>query len=134
MANKSRKKNETRVGFPGLLVVMCLTAAGLGLCYVWLDSKNEALGARIKRLEQQESDLKQRHEQALLKWEKLKSPSNIEQALERHQVAMIRPAEAQIIRLKDPESGFDASSSVVKAASARHLAQASTRSRGWVND
>jgi len=72
----------------------------LFLIYVCLDMKGKALGARIKALEQQQEDIQKRYSYELWRWQKMRSPSNIEYVLSRNNIAMIWPSEFSIVRLR----------------------------------
>lgn len=107
MAGKNRKKRTAGFAFPlpvaGILMVLVV----LLLLYVWLDARVQALGTRIKTLEQQQAELQKRYDTELWRWETLKSPSNIEKMLSNNKLVMVWPAEVNIIRLQEPDSGVE---------------------------
>lgn len=129
MAGKNRKKRAAGFVFPmpvaGLLMVLVVML----LLYVWLDARVQALGARIKTLEQQQTEIQKRYDIELWKWETSKSPSNIEKMLNQNKIVMVWPAEANVVRLQEPDAIGD---------SGRHvdgqMAQLSRSSRSIVND
>ena len=103
MANKSRRKQSQGFVIPFPVVGMLVTAMLLLLAYVWLDIRSKALGARIKALEQQQSELVKKYDLELMRWEAKKSPRNIERMLARNNSGMIWPDEKNIVRLRDAD-------------------------------
>ncbi len=103
MAKRNRRQRDS--GFVAALPWMAFLAGTvfLMLMYIWLDGRGQALGNRIKALERQLAELQQRYDLELSKWEALKSPPSIEQALARNRIAMIWPAEQNLVRLQDPD-------------------------------
>jgi len=104
MANKNRKKRIQGFVIPMPVVVILITAMALLLAYIGLDVRSKALGAKIKSLELQQAELQRSYDLELWKWEKMKSPSNIEKMLSQNSCAMVWPAEGNIVRLRDPEA------------------------------
>jgi len=104
MANKNRKKRIQGFVIPLPAVAVLVAAMALLLGYVGLDVRSKALGAKIKSLELQQVELQKSYDLELWKWERMKSPSNIEKMLSRYNCAMIWPAEGNIVRLREPES------------------------------
>jgi hypothetical protein len=104
MTNKNRKKQLQGYVVPFPVVVTLIIAMILLLAYLWLDIRSKALGAKIKSLEQQQAELQKSYDLELWKWERMKSPSNIEKLLSQNNFAMIWPAESSIIRLKGSDS------------------------------
>ena len=104
MAGKNRKKRTAGFVFPlpvaGILMVLVVML----LLYVWLDARVQALGMRIKILEQQQAEIQKRYDTELWKWETLKSPSNIKKMLNKNKIVLIWPAEANIVRLQEPDT------------------------------
>ncbi len=104
MAGKNRKKRTAGFVFPlpvaGILMVLVVML----LLYVWLDARVQALGTRIKILEQQQAEIQKRYDTELWKWETLKSPSNIKKMLNKNKIVLIWPAEANIVRLQEPDT------------------------------
>lgn len=107
MAGKNRKKRTAGFVFPlpvaGILMVLVV----LLLLYVWLDARVQALGMRIKTLEQQQAEIQKRYDTELWKWETLKSPSSIEKMLAKYKIVMVWPAEINIVRLPAPDSAVE---------------------------
>jgi hypothetical protein len=105
MAIKNRKKKSSETfSFPLPLAALLIAVISVVLLYVCLDSRVQILGAKIKQLEDQNSELKKRYAYELWKWEKMKSPGNLEKTLAKNNSKMIVPAEINIVRLTDPES------------------------------
>lgn len=105
MANKSRRKQTQGFVIPFPVVGMLVTAMLLLLAYVCLDIRSKALGARIKALEQQQSELAKKYDLELMRWEAKKSPRNIERMLAQNNSGMIWPDEKNIVRLCDANGG-----------------------------
>ena len=104
MANKNRKKRIQGYVIPVPVVSVLVVAMLLLLAYVWLDIRSKSLGTRIKALEQQQAELQKKYDLELYKWERVKSPQNIEKTLAQHGCSMIWPEEGNIVRLKDPSA------------------------------
>lgn len=105
MAGKNRKKRTADFSFPLPVAGFLMALVVMLLLYVWLDARVQALGARIKTLEQQQAELNKRYDVELWKWETLKSPPGIEKMLNQNKIAMVWPAEANIVRLQAPDAG-----------------------------
>jgi len=101
MANKNRRKQIQGYAIPVPVVSVLAVAMLLLLAYVWLDVRSKALGARIKSLEQQQSELQKKYDLELLRWERIKAPQNIEKMLVQSNCAMIWPEEGNIVRLNE---------------------------------
>ena len=102
MANKNRRKKIQGYVMPVPVVSVLIVAMFLLLAYVWLDIRSKAFGTRIKLLEKQQTELQKRYDLELLKWERIKSPQNIEKLLAQNNCSMIWPDEVNIVRLNDP--------------------------------
>jgi len=102
MARKNRKKRKLG-GFmlprPFAGIVALLAAFALG--YVWLGSRCEALGRDLKVLEDESLMLHKQYLQEEYKWIQMKSPHELEKALERHNIIMTWPKSDQVVRLSD---------------------------------
>lgn len=101
MANKNRKKQIQGYVIPIPVVSLLVVAMLLLLAYIWLDIRSKALGTRIKSLGQQQAELQKKYDLELWKWEKVKSPQNIEKMLVQNNCSMIWPEEGNIVRLKE---------------------------------
>ena len=129
MAKRNRRKKTEGfvIALPWVAILMGIVV--LMLMYVWLDARGQALGSRIKLLEQQRAEIQKRYDYELWKWETMKSPSSIEKALSQNRVAMIWPEENRLVRLQEPELVAEG-----LPASSRQVAQLSQPTRFVVND
>ena len=114
---------------PAPVTSVLVVAMLLLLAYVWLDIRSKALGSRIKALEQQQAELQKRYDLELSKWERLKSPHNIERLLAQNNSAMIWPDEVNIVRLSEP-----AAAEIAAPDFKSQLAQLSPSTRPVVHD
>lgn len=89
---------------PMPVVSALVIAMLLLLAYVGLDIRSKSLGTKIKILEQQQAELQKRYDLELWKWERLKTPQNIEKMLARNNCAMVWPEEGSIVRLNEPDA------------------------------
>lgn len=126
---KNRKKKTNGFVFPLPAAAVLLVTVVLLLMYVWLDAKGQALGARINLLEQQQAEIKKRYDNELWKWERIKSPANIERLLNQNRIAMIWPDERSIVRLSEPDLNSLGASSYD-----RQVAQMSSGARSVLHD
>jgi hypothetical protein len=97
--NKKTKKNQVRVPFPVLLANVLVLVAVLGLSYMWLCSRCDALGKDIKGKERELVATQKRLLGEQDRWSYITSPANLERAIKKHQLDMAMPREAQIIRV-----------------------------------
>lgn len=101
------------VPFAGVVVLL----STLGLGYVWLGCRCEALGRELKALEIEKAALDKKHMNERLRWTCTKSPQNIEKSLAKHNIVMTWPRRDQVVRLSDvPTSptAFTKASAVVR--------------------
>jgi len=94
------RKAQVRIPFPVVLANILVFVAVFGLSYVWLCARCNTLGQEIKRLE-----TVQRNTHRLLvneqdRWSSKLSPSSLDRALKRHNLAMRLPVEQQIVRVR----------------------------------
>ena len=129
MAGKNRKKRTAGFVFPLPVAGILTTLVVMLLLYVWLDARVQALGMRIKNLEQQQTEIQKRYDTELWKWETLKSPSGIEKMLDQNKIVMVWPAEVNIVRLPEPEVELG-----LNPRGDRQLAQLSRGSRSVAHD
>jgi hypothetical protein len=97
---KNRKKNSSGFIFPAPLAVVLTLLMVLSLSYLWLCSRCEGLGVRIKKLEQKRAEIHNRVLNEEYKWSNLKSPRNIEMFLQQHNLVMAWPDESHIVRIR----------------------------------
>ncbi len=124
MSAKNRKRNNAGFAFPLPAAVFLALTATLLLSYIWLDAQAQALGSRIKVLEKQLAEANKACAHELSKWEMLKSPASIEQALARNRLVMIAPAARDVVRLPTRRAPADFG----------YLAHLSDSSRMLMND
>ena len=121
--NKNRKRRTAGLTVPLHIGVLLTAVVTFALIYVWLDMRGEALGVRIKQLEQEQAEIQERYSNELWNWERMKSPSNIEEALSRNRIVMIWPDEGSIVRLQETvasvESLQDLAGEVAQLAQSR---------------
>ena len=105
---KKTKKNQVQVPFPVLLANILVLVAVLGLSYMWLCSRCDALGKDIKSKEAKLTAAQKRLVNEQDRWSYITSPANLERAIKKHQLKMIMPREVQIVRVRyesDPGKG-----------------------------
>lgn len=105
---KKTKKNQVRVPFPVLLANVLVLVAVLGLSYMWLCSRCDALGKEIKR---KEVDLAAAHKRLVNeqdRWSGITAPANLERAIRRHQLKMALPGDGQIVKVRCQRVNDDA--------------------------
>lgn len=103
---KMMKKNQVQVPFPVLLANILVLVAVLGLSYMWLCSRCDALGKEIKQQEAELASAQKRLVNEQDRWSSVTSPANLQRAIRKHQLGMIMPREKQIVRVGSwsPES------------------------------
>lgn len=105
MATKKRKKkkatrkNQVQVPFPVLLANVLVLVAVLGLSYMWLCSRCEALGRDIKAKEAELVAAQKRLVNEQDSWSSITSPANLQRAIRRHKLNMVMPRENQVVRV-----------------------------------
>ena len=113
MSIKNRKKAlNTRPVVPAPFAIVMVIASSISLGYLWLGSRCETLGVEIKALEATSADLHRKCLYEESRWANTIAPREIEQALQRHDVTLSWPVEAQIVRLDmsdEPSSHANAS-------------------------
>ena len=97
--NKKKKKNQVQVPFPVLLANILVLVAVLGLSYMWLCSRCDALGKDIKSKERELTAAQKRLVNEQDRWSYITSPANLERAIKKHRLEMVMPREAQIVRV-----------------------------------
>jgi hypothetical protein len=105
---KKMKKNQVQVPFPVLLANVLVLVAVLGLSYMWLCSRCDALGKDIKGKERELTSAQKRLVIEQDRWSIITSPANLKRAIKKHRLDMVMPREAQIVRVsyqRDVEKG-----------------------------
>ena len=69
--------------------------------YIWLSCRCDALGRELRSLESEKERLQNEYLTEEYKWMRMKSPREIEKALEKHNIMMTWPKTEQVIRLSD---------------------------------
>ena len=100
MAKKNRKRTSEGFIFPALLAVILAGTTFVALSYLWFCGRCEAIGAQIKDLEVQKSELHKRVINEEFKWSNMKSPRNIENLIREMKLEMAWPEEKQIVRVR----------------------------------
>ena len=93
------KKRQARVPFPVLLANVLVLVAVLGLSYMWLCSRCDALGSDIKGKERKLISARKRLVNEQDRWSAVKAPQNIIGAIERHGLAMKMHHSSQIVEV-----------------------------------
>lgn len=97
---KTHKKNQVRVPFPVLLANILVLVAVLGLSYMWVYSRCDALGKEIKHKESTLVKASKRLVNEQDRWSYITSPANLERAIKKYQLEMVMPRESQIVRVR----------------------------------
>jgi hypothetical protein len=116
---RRNKKRVTGVAFPAPFAVGVLLVSCLAMVYVWLGGRGESLGKELKGLELEKRELNKKLLAEEFRWARVKSPSNVEQALARHGISMSWPRKDQIMRLSDSDMKFDQRSTEVAKGAMR---------------
>ena len=93
------KKNQVQVPFPVLLANILVLVAVLGLSYMWLCTRCDALGKEIKRKEAELTAAQKRLVNEQDRWSGITSPANLERAIRKHRLNMTMPPEGRIVRV-----------------------------------
>ena len=73
--------------------------AGVGLMYVWLKCRCDAVGKEIQKLERERVELIKKQNSEQYRWTQMKSPRNVEQMLRRRSMQMDWPNSTQVVHL-----------------------------------
>jgi cell division protein FtsB len=110
MANKRKKKkmkkNQVQTPFPVFLANILVLVTVLGLSYMWLCSRCDALGKEIKEKERELIAVEKRATDEQDRWSNITSPVNLARAIKKYHLGMAMPRESQIIRVSYQEN-FD---------------------------
>ncbi|HSR88516.1 MAG TPA: hypothetical protein VLL07_06140 [Pontiella sp.] len=98
-SRKKTKKNQVQVPFPVVLANVLVLVAVLGLSYMWLCSRCDALGREIKKKEDELLSAQKRlvTEQDL--WSSMTSPLNLQRAIRKHGLDMEMPRGNQVVKV-----------------------------------
>lgn len=100
---KKNRKNQVKVPFPVLLANVLVLVAVLGLSYMWLCARCDALGKEIKRKELELTAAHKRMVSEQDRWSAITAPANLERAIRRHGLNMAMPSATQIVKVRCPE-------------------------------
>ncbi|WP_372806927.1 hypothetical protein [Pontiella sp.] len=95
----ARKKQQVQVPFPVVLANVLVLVAVLGLSYMWLCSRCDALGKEIKNKERELRAANKSLVQAQDRWSSATSPVNLERAIKRHRLPMSMPTGDQVVKI-----------------------------------
>jgi hypothetical protein len=97
--SRRKKKNQVQVPFPVVLANVLVLVAVLGLSYIWLCSRCEALGREIKKKEAELNAARRRCNNEQMRWEVMTSPSNLRRAIKQAGLDMQMPTDAQVVKV-----------------------------------
>lgn len=112
--NRNYRKHVRAKLLPGWLVVLVVSAAGLGFSYLWLDARCTALGQRIKDLEKKRVEVRRQVVHEEYKWSNLTTFENITRLLKKHQLEMEWPKQQDVVRLRRPAVEVEADSAIAQ--------------------
>lgn len=96
---KKTKKNQVQVPFPVVLANVLVLVAVLGLSYMWLCSRCDALGREIKSKEAELAAAQKRLVNEQDRWSSITSPLNLQRAIRKHGLDMAMPREKQVVKV-----------------------------------
>ena len=101
--NRRHQSAAIRFGPALKAVALCLLIGGSAVGYVWQKDQIRQLGNRITEGEQAVDGLRRQNEK--LRWElnALRSSANLERLVQQHNLALVRPAPDQVVRLPEPD-------------------------------
>ena len=104
---KKMKKSQVQVPFPVLLANVLVLVAVMGLSYMWLCSRCDALGKEIKCKETELVFAQKRLVGEQDRWSIITAPANLQRAIKSHKLEMVMPRENQIVRVENWSSKAD---------------------------
>jgi hypothetical protein len=96
---KKTKKNQVQVPFPVLLANVLVLVAVLGLSYMWLCSRCDALGKEIKLKEAELRAANKRLTFEQDRWSATTSPVNLERSIRKYHLPMVMPRGNQVVNV-----------------------------------
>lgn len=99
--NRNRKLNADGFRMPATFSLLMVLVFGVGLSYLWLCSRTEALARQIKIEEQGLDDLRRQVAAEEVRWSELIGPRNLNRALEKHKLTMSYPEPQQVVHIRD---------------------------------
>lgn len=97
--SRRKKKNQVQVPFPVVLANVLVLVAVLGLSYMWLCARCDALGREIKGKEAELAAAQKRCNNEQERWSIMTSPANLRRAIKKFGLEMQMPSDAQIVKL-----------------------------------
>ncbi|MBA4389162.1 MAG: hypothetical protein C0404_14410 [Verrucomicrobia bacterium] len=97
--NRKRKLNTFMIPLPLAGVIVLLAA--VALAYILLDCRCESLGSEIRAMEKESDALTRKCLNEEYKWQQMKTPRELERALQKFGISMTWPKETQIVRMGD---------------------------------
>lgn len=98
--NRNRKKTKPQgFIFPTPLATILVLVAIICLSYLWLCGRTEALGMKIKRMENEKAKVERRIANEEYKWSIMISPQNLRTSLAKHNLNMAWPEDHQIVHV-----------------------------------
>ncbi len=110
-SRRKTKKNQVQVPFPVVLANVLVLVAVLGLSYMWLCSRCDALGREIKNKEAELAKAQKRLVNEQDRWSGLTSPLNLQRAIRERGLNMEMPSQKQVVKV----GRWDASSTAAMA-------------------
>ena len=99
--NKKRKtRHEVEVPFPVSLSGVLVVVLVLGLSYMWLCARCDALGKEIKHRESALTAARKRLVNEQDRWSYLTSPANLRRAIQKYGLEMSMPSQDQVVRVR----------------------------------
>jgi len=85
------------VGLPAAIFLLSIPV--MALLYLWLGDRCEAVGREILALDAESRNLQKQCLYEESRWMQMKSPREIEKAMQRYSLNMVWPSERQIVRI-----------------------------------
>jgi len=86
---------------PATFSLLMVLVFGVGLSYLWLCSRTEALARQINLEEQGLEDLRRKVAAEEVRWNDLMGPRNLRRALKEHHLTMKWPEPHQVVHIRD---------------------------------
>lgn len=96
---KQTRKQQVQVPFPVVLANVLVMVAVLGLSYMWLCSRCNALGKQIKGKERELREANKRLANEQDRWTSITSFQNLERAIRKHHLNMTMPDDARVVKI-----------------------------------
>ena len=86
--------------FPVVLANVLVLVAVLGLSYMWLCARCDAMGREIKGKEAELAAARKRYNVEQERWSIMTSPSNLRRAIRKFDLDMKMPTDSQIVKMR----------------------------------